>query len=921
MSNCPKSKKQNSQERSGKMEGKKKWGFVGLLAVALWGIGALTLTDTVFAVDPPKKMKDPIVVQINVVSRQKISIPLFREKLVSTKGINASTLVWNFYPGAPAGMMIVSKAKLLTPQDHVQFTPNSNGTYTFDIWAYDAGTLKKSTYRETYVINVGQKYIAPSQNTAALYEVTQVAHTFSGNPDPGNEPNSVIGGGNYWIPSIIADSHIGAEYNNIRSYVPNLAAPTLGHVHLAYFNPPVAADGSEGMGDVLYSLSLDTAQSWEKYPVPGTDPALYNPADPATFVHKFDLTDPLTYVNYVVATADGIYGDGLITWEVVSGVDKQVGQFASLALDTTPAALSVNLGGVPHISHYDLLNQDLLHTWQSGWRRVYDVSGTPVDIPLFTTEQVDTTGNTGRHTSIAVDSQGTLHISYYDRTSTALKYARKPVAGSWNVRTLDGSGAENIGLGTSIATYTEGAVIKVGIAYFDATADVWDLRFIESVNAGSSFGSSILVDGTDDVGRDPALAYDDSGNLGIAYRNATNLSLKFKERDRFGVWSNPITVDSGVNTGPAGGTADVGTYVSLSFDHQGFGAESSPMITYHDATTTGVRFAERMRTDETAGTTNLSPLQNLALDDPINGARWKGVELKNVNQSIDPMFPVPFGRFTSAFVDGGNNVLTAFQNPPSDSVEMQKSFSGGMPPPPEDPGDIEEPNNHKPEVAKILDKVDMSINYAAGSSVTLIVYDYARDVDLENVGGVITGRDPLTLTAQIKYDSRLGNQPRGWVAIGPYMGSDAVNIDGQKPASATTCVPSEFNLCEGTEEPLPEIPGPFCLPPTAKSTPYFCPGPLLDVSDGTKMRGKLVWAITANSHTPSAFYDVVKHEIRFIATSPKDVGSTVMRKDKEQIKIRTWKYCPDGGTSCTPPTSGSGGSTTIDRPPRWFGGS
>lgn len=38
-------------------------------------------------------------------------------------------------------------------------------------------------------------------------------------------------------------------------------------------------------------------------------------------------------------------------------------------------------------------------------------------------QSVDSVGDVGRHTSIAVDDLGQAHISYYDVTGTNLKYA------------------------------------------------------------------------------------------------------------------------------------------------------------------------------------------------------------------------------------------------------------------------------------------------------------------------------------------------------------------------------------------------------------------------------------------------------------------------------------------------------------------
>lgn len=889
-------------ERSGKMDRKAKSYFRGIGVVG-WGVAALMIINlalaaivesskaeeidgggqvgTISAIVEPLKASDPEQVEMYVAVGQPATIPLIRERLLKPL---SGTLTWHLYTGAPTNATILATANETggTLYSYVSFSPTAVGTYPIEAWA-DNGS-EASTYPLTYVIKGVQPLSSPtsvssSSLTATTSEVSPRPKRKSLRVKDDSGINSVGGGNNLWTPSLIADSHIGAEYNSVRAHIPNPADLTRASVHLVYFSPPTASDGSAGTGDLLYSLSIDTGQSWRRYPIPGTNPALYNSADPTTFLHKFDLNDPLTYVNYVIAS-----GDGLLWWEVPAGSpDVQVGQYTSLALDAS---------GVPHMAHYDILNQDLLHTWQSGSHNVTDVNGTIVTVPDFTTEVVDATGNVGLLTSIAVDTQGTIHISYRDQTNGALKYTRKPAGGSWGVRSLAGGDlfADNKGFGSSVATYTAG-VVKVGIAYFDFTNK--DLLFIESTDGGITFGAPVVLDSTGDVGRNPSLAYDKFGKVGVAYRDATNGDLKFVERDIALTWGTPIAVDSGIDTDPIvdGVTHNVGQFASLSYDTQP--TETSPMITYHDATKTSARFAERLRIDESppACTNGLSGglpcLRNLS-------PRWVGVELKEAGDSVDPTLPL--GKHTSIHVSQGNHVFTAFQNLASESVDMQKSFSSS-PPMPDDDGDIEEANNHKPEIAKIQDKVNVEIDVGSGCGTTrdLLVTEYVRDIDLEDVGGVISGRDPITLTAQIRYDNRLTPTPlpRNWVTVGPYTGADAVNELGQ-PNNGTNA-------------------GPFCFPPVLSATPYFCQVENRDVSDGTKSRGVLKWRVTANTHTGTNFNTPMKHEIRFVATSPNPNNPLKPRKDKEKIKIRTWKYVYGCG-------SGGGGNTgvIIDDRPRWM---
>jgi len=72
-------------------------------------------------------------------------------------------------------------------------------------------------------------------------------------------------------------------------------------------------------------------------------------------------------------------------------------------------------------------------------------------------------------TSIALDSNDRVHISYYDDTNEDLKYATN-ASGSWQTYTIDSGGA--VGEYTSIAIDSND---KVHISYFDDIYD--DLKY------------------------------------------------------------------------------------------------------------------------------------------------------------------------------------------------------------------------------------------------------------------------------------------------------------------------------------------------------------------------------------------------------------------------------------------------------------
>lgn len=132
------------------------------------------------------------------------------------------------------------------------------------------------------------------------------------------------------------------------------------------------------------------------------------------------------------------------TIETVPDAPADYGRYCSLALDSQ---------NYVHISYYDASGGNLKYaTNKGGW----------------TVSTIDSTGDVGSYTSIAINTDQAkdyIYISYYDATNGDLKYAAK-TTGGWSTYTIDGEISGNVGRFTSIAVDSSGSL---HISYYDVT--------------------------------------------------------------------------------------------------------------------------------------------------------------------------------------------------------------------------------------------------------------------------------------------------------------------------------------------------------------------------------------------------------------------------------------------------------------------
>jgi hypothetical protein len=230
------------------------------------------------------------------------------------------------------------------------------------------------------------------------------------------------------------------------------------------------------------------------------------------------------------------------TW-IIETVDASadVGQHSSIAIDSD---------GFPHVAYYDLYWANLKYATPS---RI------PGPGPLWVITPVDTPGEVGSSSSLALDSGDNPHISYYDHTNGDLKHARW-TGSAWSIETVDAAG--NVGSYTSLALDSGD---HPHICYFDETngdlkharwtGSAWSIETVDVAGTGTYASVGMYCSLALDSGNHPHISYFDEGNGDLKYARWTGSA-----------WSIE-TVDT---------ARDVGRFTSLALD-----SGDNPHISYY----------------------------------------------------------------------------------------------------------------------------------------------------------------------------------------------------------------------------------------------------------------------------------------------------------------------------------------------------
>ena len=194
-------------------------------------------------------------------------------------------------------------------------------------------------------------------------------------------------------------------------------------------------------------------------------------------------------------------------------------------------------------------------------------------------EVVDDTGNRGTHTHLVVEQTGVVHVSYRDEGGRSLRYARRDVDGSWSHEAVPSCGGP-VACDVPSEDYGEyGQVVVVGgaprLVFYDR--DHGDLKLAAPRDTGAGEWDITILDGVDpetgedrgDVGRFVSVALDAKSRLAVAYYDHTAGALRFLSAEAAG---SPIVVDDGLYWDEVSGARrnhPVGQHVHLDVDLHG----------------------------------------------------------------------------------------------------------------------------------------------------------------------------------------------------------------------------------------------------------------------------------------------------------------------------------------------------------------
>ena len=375
---------------------------------------------------------------------------------------------------------------------------------------------------------------------------------------------------------------------------------TANYVYYSGWDPSIGVD-SNGTVHIVYS-NMDSDDFW------------HSSYDGSTWAHtKIRDCDSCRKADLVIDSNDNIHiayyhsisGTGYLLYSMYDGT-SWTNNWSKSGVENDQISLALDANDQPHISYSRdgyICNAALLSYYDgSSWSTV------TLD---------DTTTYIGCDSSIAIDSNGFVHVAYRHHGNMDMKIASN-ISGSWQRYTVD-NGASSVGYHSAMAVDSNDELHLVyasnsagNTAYFadGASGSAWtvsnqgtsrdtfsmyidqfDIVHISEYNGDSNLGYSMVapgssrqsmtIDSVGNVGYGNDIVVDDNNMVHMAYYDTTNKNLKYANRSTGMYLNQEITVQFG-SYGSVTGTVVNDTTIRVTTPSAGSVAEQVDLKLFGD---------------------------------------------------------------------------------------------------------------------------------------------------------------------------------------------------------------------------------------------------------------------------------------------------------------------------------------------------